>query len=81
MHEEWGPLAKLIGTWEGDKGLDISIHHDEYVFLDNFKHAGHDVALTLSLLSNDSSSSRARKLSRAICAIIIKNIKIIASTI
>ena len=29
MHEEWGPLAKLIGTWEGDKGLDISIHHDE----------------------------------------------------
>ena len=29
MHEEWGPLAKLVGTWEGDKGVDVSIHHDE----------------------------------------------------
>ena len=26
---EWGPLAGLIGTWEGDKGLDVSFHNEE----------------------------------------------------
>ena len=26
-NEEWGPLARLIGTWEGDKGVDISYHN------------------------------------------------------
>ena len=25
---ELGPLAPLVGTWEGDQGLDISYHHD-----------------------------------------------------
>jgi hypothetical protein len=28
-NEEWGPLAGLIGTWEGDKGLDVSFHNEE----------------------------------------------------
>lgn len=23
-----GPLAPLVGTWEGEKGLDVSFHHD-----------------------------------------------------
>lgn len=27
--EEWGPLAGLIGNWEGDQGLDVSFHNDE----------------------------------------------------
>lgn len=27
--EEWGPLAGLVGTWEGDQGLDVSFHNDE----------------------------------------------------
>lgn len=27
--EEWGPLAGLIGSWEGDQGLDVSFHNDE----------------------------------------------------
>ena len=26
-HEELGPLAALVGTWEGDEGLDVSYHH------------------------------------------------------
>jgi len=25
--EEWGPLAGLIGQWEGDQGLDVSFHN------------------------------------------------------
>jgi hypothetical protein len=25
----WGPLAGLIGTWEGDKGLDIAFQHSK----------------------------------------------------
>jgi hypothetical protein len=24
---EWGPLARLIGEWEGDQGLDVSFHN------------------------------------------------------
>jgi len=28
-NEEWGPLAGLIGTWEGDKGVDVSYHNEE----------------------------------------------------
>ena len=28
-NEEWGPLAGLIGTWEGDKGIDVSFHNEE----------------------------------------------------
>jgi hypothetical protein len=27
-YEEWGPLAGLIGTWEGDQGLDVAFHND-----------------------------------------------------
>lgn len=27
MNEEWGPLANLIGTWEGDEGLDLAYSH------------------------------------------------------
>jgi len=23
----WGPLAGLIGEWEGDQGLDVSFHN------------------------------------------------------
>jgi len=26
---ELGPLAGLVGTWEGDQGLDVSYHHAE----------------------------------------------------
>ena len=26
---EWGPLAGLIGTWEGDQGIDVSFHNEE----------------------------------------------------
>jgi hypothetical protein len=26
---EWGPLAALIGEWEGDEGLDVSFHNVE----------------------------------------------------
>lgn len=26
---KWGPLAGLVGDWEGDQGLDISYHHAE----------------------------------------------------
>ena len=29
-----GPLAGLIGTWEGDEGLDVSYHHDDAVIGD-----------------------------------------------
>jgi hypothetical protein len=29
VHEEWGPLAGLIGEWEGEGGLDTSYHHAE----------------------------------------------------
>lgn len=25
----WGPLAGLVGTWEGDEGLDVSFHNDK----------------------------------------------------
>ena len=28
-NEEWGPLAGLIGTWEGDKGMDVSFHNED----------------------------------------------------
>ena len=28
-NEEWGPLAGLIGDWEGDQGLDVSFHNDK----------------------------------------------------
>jgi hypothetical protein len=28
-NEEWGPLAGLIGTWEGDKGVDVSFHNEK----------------------------------------------------
>ena len=28
-NSEWGPLAGLIGEWEGDEGLDISWHNVE----------------------------------------------------
>jgi len=28
-NEEWGPLAGLIGTWEGDQGMDVSFHNEE----------------------------------------------------
>ncbi len=28
-YEEWGPLAGLIGTWEGDQGVDVSYHNEE----------------------------------------------------
>ena len=27
MHEEWGPLAHLIGDWEGEGGLDSAFSH------------------------------------------------------
>lgn len=27
-HNEWGPLAALIGEWEGDQGLDVSFHNE-----------------------------------------------------
>lgn len=29
MSNEFGPLEPLIGTWEGDEGLDVSYHHAE----------------------------------------------------
>ena len=29
MSDEWGPLAGLIGNWEGEGGLDVSYHHAE----------------------------------------------------
>ena len=28
-NEEWGPLAGLIGEWEGDQGVDVSFHNDK----------------------------------------------------
>jgi hypothetical protein len=28
-NSEWGPLAGLIGEWEGDQGLDVSYHNVE----------------------------------------------------
>ena len=28
-HDAWGPLASLIGQWEGDEGLDFSFHNVE----------------------------------------------------
>ncbi len=28
-YEEWGPLAGLVGTWQGDQGLDVSFHNDQ----------------------------------------------------
>jgi hypothetical protein len=28
-NSEWGPLAALIGEWEGDQGIDISFHNVE----------------------------------------------------
>jgi hypothetical protein len=28
-NSEWGPLAGLIGEWEGDEGLDVSYHNVE----------------------------------------------------
>lgn len=29
MNEEWGPLANLIGTWEGSDGLDVAFSHGD----------------------------------------------------
>ena len=26
-YEEWGPLASLVGVWEGDEGLDVAFQH------------------------------------------------------
>ncbi|MFM8971033.1 MAG: heme-binding beta-barrel domain-containing protein [Actinomycetota bacterium] len=28
-HDAWGPLAALIGEWEGEDGLDVSFHNVE----------------------------------------------------
>ena len=28
-YAEWGPLAGLVGEWEGDDGIDISWHNVE----------------------------------------------------
>lgn len=28
-NKEWGPLAALIGEWEGDEGLDISFNNEQ----------------------------------------------------
>ena len=28
-NSEWGPLAGLIGTWEGGEGVDISFHNEK----------------------------------------------------
>jgi hypothetical protein len=28
-NSEWGPLAGLIGEWEGDQGVDFSFHNVE----------------------------------------------------
>ena len=28
-NEEWGPLAGLIGTWEGAQGIDVSFHNEK----------------------------------------------------
>jgi hypothetical protein len=28
-NELWGPLAGLIGTWEGDHGIDVSFHSEK----------------------------------------------------
>src|SRR5215510_10401891 len=30
-NNEWGPLAPLIGEWEGESGLDVSFHNLEGV--------------------------------------------------
>jgi len=27
--DKLGPLAPLVGTWEGEKGLDVSYHHED----------------------------------------------------
>ena len=27
--QKLGPLAALVGTWEGDAGLDVSYHHED----------------------------------------------------
>jgi len=26
-YAQWGPLARLVGTWEGDEGLDVAFAH------------------------------------------------------
>jgi hypothetical protein len=28
-YEQWGPLGGLVGTWQGDQGLDVSFHNDK----------------------------------------------------
>ncbi len=28
-YEQWGPLGGLVGTWEGDQGLDVAFHNDQ----------------------------------------------------
>jgi hypothetical protein len=28
-YEQWGPLGGLVGTWEGDQGLDVAFHNDK----------------------------------------------------
>ena len=33
-HDEWGPLAALIGEWEGEGGLDTAFSHSENKVLD-----------------------------------------------
>ncbi len=32
--EDLGPLAPLVGTWEGSKGLDVSFHNDDGTIAD-----------------------------------------------
>ncbi len=33
-NEEFGPLAALIGTWEGDQGLDVSYSYDKQAVIE-----------------------------------------------
>lgn len=34
MNEEWGPLAGLIGEWEGHEGLDVAYSHERGEVID-----------------------------------------------
>ena len=33
MSDEWGPLGKLVGEWEGEGGLDSAYSHDKHEVL------------------------------------------------
>jgi hypothetical protein len=33
--EELGPLARLVGTWEGERGLDVSYSHEKSTEFEN----------------------------------------------